>query len=218
MSFVDRLNEFDWDDVRLSIYAKKEADVERALAKNRLSLDDFMALISPVAEKYIEPLAQKARKITRQRFGNTVSMYVPLYLSNLCSNDCTYCGFSMSNRIKRKILKKEDVIAEINAIKKMKFDSLLLVTGEHQTKGGMDYFRQIVPVVKERFNYISMEVQPLNLDDYSELKTLGIDGVMVYQETYNRSTYSKHHLRGHKMDFEYRLLTPDCLGKQGWTR
>lgn len=215
MNFVDRLNEFDWDDVRLSIYAKTKTDVELALAKQSLTLDDFMALISPAAENYLEVLAQKARKITRQRFGNTVSMYVPLYLSNLCSNDCTYCGFSMSNHIKRKILKKEDVIAEINAIKKMKFDSLLLVTGEHQTKGGMDYFRQIVPVVKERFNYVAMEVQPLDLDDYSELKTLGVDGVMVYQETYNRSTYSKHHLRGHKMDFEYRLLTPDRLGNAG---
>ncbi|MCE0493597.1 2-iminoacetate synthase ThiH [Vibrio salinus] len=215
MSFVDQLNDYNWDDVRLSIYSKTERDVQRALTKSRLTLEDFKALISPVAEKYIEPLAQKARYLTRQRFGNTVSMYIPLYLSNLCSNDCTYCGFSMSNRIKRKILSEEEIMTEIAAIKKMNFDSLLLVTGEHQAKGGMDYFRAIVPMIKEHFHYLAMEVQPLSQEDYVELRALGIDAVMVYQETYNRVTYAKHHLRGHKMDFEYRLLTPDRLGNAG---
>lgn len=215
MSFIERFNELNWDDIRLSIYAKTESDVKRALAKNRLTLDDFQALISPAAEKHIEVMAHKAKMLTRQRFGNTISMYIPLYLSNLCSNDCTYCGFSMSNHIKRKILSRGEVSAEIDAIKKMKFDSLLLVTGEHQSKGGMDYFREIVPLAKSQFNYLAMEVQPLDESDYQELKNLGVDAVMVYQETYNKGTYQRHHLRGKKMDFEYRLLTPDRLGKAG---
>ncbi|MDW2144185.1 radical SAM protein, partial [Vibrio sp. 1833] len=130
-------------------------------------------------------------------------------------NACTYCGFSMENRIKRRTLNRDEVEAEIDAIKRMKFDSVLLVTGEHETKVGMKYFREMVPIIKQRFNYLAMEVQPLDQDEYAELKTLGLDAVMVYQETYHPKTYAQHHLRGNKMDFRYRLETPDRLAKAG---
>jgi 2-iminoacetate synthase len=215
MSFLDEYNRLDWDQVQRSIYAKTSRDVDVALSKSVLNLEDFKALISPAAEPYIEQLAQRSKQKTRQRFGNTVSFYIPLYLSNLCSNSCTYCGFSMENRIKRKTLSVEEVGAEIDAIKQMGFDSLLLVTGEHETKVSMPYFRTMLPLVKQSFSYVSMEVQPLDQEEYAELKTLGLDGVMVYQETYNRSTYAEHHLRGNKMDFEYRLLTADRLASVG---
>lgn len=101
-TFSDRWRQLDWDDIRLRINGKTAADVERALNASQLTRDDMMALLSPAASGYLEQLAQRAQRLTRQRFGNTVSFYVPLYLSNLCANDCTYCGFSMSNRIKRK--------------------------------------------------------------------------------------------------------------------
>jgi len=215
MSFLEHFKQFDWDDIKLSIYSKTSNDVERALAKNKRSLDDFKALISPAAEPYLEQMAQQSYLRTRQRFGNTMSFYVPLYLSNLCNNDCTYCGFSMGNRIKRKTLTNDEITAEVNAIKQMGFDSVLLVTGEHETKVGMDYFRTAVPLIKSSFNYLGMEVQPLEQHQYAELKTLGLDAVMVYQETYHPSTYSKHHLRGKKMDFFYRLDTPERLAKAG---
>ncbi|WP_394146246.1 2-iminoacetate synthase ThiH [Vibrio atypicus] len=215
MSFVDVFNSLNWDDVSMSIYSKTAQDVERALAKSTRNLEDFKALISPAAEAYLEQMAQLSCTATRKRFGNTMSLYIPLYLSNLCANSCTYCGFSMDNRIKRRTLNQEEVRAEIEAIKAMKFDSVLLVTGEHETKVGMNYFREILPVIKPHFNYLAMEVQPLDQVDYTELKRLGLDAVMVYQETYHRATYAKHHLRGNKMDFEYRLETPDRLAKAG---
>ncbi|WP_165312652.1 2-iminoacetate synthase ThiH [Vibrio ziniensis] len=215
MSFLERFKELEWDDIKLSIYAKTAKDVEQALAKSKRNLEDFKALISPAAEPYLEQMAQQSYVITRQRFGNTMSFYVPLYLSNLCSNDCTYCGFSMGNRIKRKTLSDSEIEQEVSAIKKMGFDSVLLVTGEHETKVGMDYFRRTVPLIKRSFNYLAMEVQPLDLHQYSELKTLGLDAVMVYQETYHPSTYSLHHLRGKKRDFFYRLDTPERLAKAG---
>lgn len=98
-TFSNRWRELDWDDIRLRINSKTAADVERALNAPSLTRDDMMALLSPAASDYLEPLAQRAQRLTRQRFGNTVNFYVPLYLSNLCANDCTYCGFSMSNRI-----------------------------------------------------------------------------------------------------------------------
>ncbi|EGQ8527775.1 TPA: 2-iminoacetate synthase ThiH [Vibrio parahaemolyticus] len=215
MSFYDRFQQLDWDDISMSIYAKTAQDVERALAKPKRDLEDFKALISPAAEPYLEQMAKLSYSLTRKRFGNTMSLYIPLYLSNLCANACTYCGFSMENRIKRRTLNKDEVEAEIDAIKRMKFDSVLLVTGEHETKVGMKYFREMVPIIKQRFNYLAMEVQPLDQDEYAELKTLGLDAVMVYQETYHPKTYAQHHLRGNKMDFRYRLETPDRLAKAG---
>ncbi|PLR57767.1 2-iminoacetate synthase ThiH [Vibrio parahaemolyticus] len=215
MSFYDRFQQLDWDDISMSIYAKTAQDVERALAKPKRDLEDFKALISPAAEPYLEQMAKLSYSLTRKRFGNTMSLYIPLYLSNLCANACTYCGFSMENRIKRRTLNRDEVEAEIDAIKRMKFDSVLLVTGEHETKVGMKYFREMVPIIKQRFNYLAMEVQPLDRDEYAELKTLGLDAVMVYQETYHPKTYAQHHLRGNKMDFRYRLETPDRLAKAG---
>ncbi|MDF4745795.1 2-iminoacetate synthase ThiH [Vibrio parahaemolyticus] len=215
MSFYDRFQQLDWDDISMSIYAKTAQDVERALAKPKRDLEDFKALISPAAEPYLEQMAKLSYSLTRKRFGNTMSLYIPLYLSNLCANACTYCGFSMENRIKRRTLNRDEIEAEIDAIKRMKFDSVLLVTGEHETKVGMKYFREMVPIIKQRFNYLAMEVQPLDQDEYAELKTLGLDAVMVYQETYHPKTYAQHHLRGNKMNFRYRLETPDRLAKAG---
>lgn len=158
-TFTDRWRQLEWDDIRLRINGKTAADVERALNASRLDREDMMALLSPAAADYLEPLAQRAQRLTRQRFGNTVSFYVPLYLSNLCANDCTYCGFSMSNRIKRKTLDEVDIQRECDAIRKLGFEHLLLVTGEHQAKVGMDYFRRHLPAIRRQFSSLHMEVQ-----------------------------------------------------------
>ncbi|WP_105903673.1 2-iminoacetate synthase ThiH [Vibrio gangliei] len=215
MTFRQVFDSLNWDDIGLSIQSKNAQDVERALGKERIDLDDFKALISPAAESYLEVMAQKSYALTRQRFGHNIGLYIPLYLSNLCANACTYCGFSMENKIKRRTLNLEEIEAEVQAIKAMKFDSVLLVTGEHETKVGMNYFRQMLPAIKSKFSYLAMEVQPLDQQDYAELKTLGLDAVMVYQETYHPSTYAKHHLRGNKQDFYYRLETPDRIASAG---
>ncbi|WP_312315542.1 2-iminoacetate synthase ThiH [Atlantibacter sp.] len=217
-TFTDRWRELDWDDIRLRINSKTPDDVERALHCARPGREEMMALLSPAAEALLEPLAQQAQRLTRQRFGHTVSFYVPLYLSNLCANDCTYCGFSMSNRIKRKTLDAGEIARECAAIKALGFDHLLLVAGEHQTKVGMDYFRTHFPAIRRQFASLQMEVQPLAEHEYAELKTLGLDGVMVYQETYHEAVYARHHLRGNKQDFFWRLETPDRLGRAGIDR
>ncbi|WP_411705701.1 2-iminoacetate synthase ThiH [Edaphovirga cremea] len=214
-NFSQRWELLDWDDISLRIHSKTALDVEKALRAEKLTREDLMALISPAAEPFLEPLAQRAQQLTRQRFGNTVSFYVPLYLSNLCANDCTYCGFSMSNRIKRKTLDEAEIDRECAAIQALGFEHLLLVTGEHKAKVGMDYFRQHFPAIRRRFSSLMIEVQPLAQEEYAELKTLGLDGVMVYQETYHAPTYQQHHLRGKKQDFFWRLNTPDRLGRAG---
>lgn len=213
--FSQLLAQYDWDQLALTINSTTAKQVEAALASSNRSWDHYLALISPAADSYLETMAQQSQRLTRQRFGNTVGLYLPLYLSNLCANECDYCGFTMSNKIKRHTLNEQELKAEIAAIKKMGFDSILLVTGEHETKVGMDYFRKMLPLIRPHFSYLMMEVQPLSQADYAELRQLGLDAVMVYQETYHRPTYAKHHLRGNKRDFDFRLATAERLGQAG---
>lgn len=219
MGFAQQLMQWDRSAIRHTIMEKTDSDVQQAIGRSqqqkKLSLDDFMALISPAAERHLEAMAQQAMKLTQQRFGKTVQLYVPLYLSNMCSNICTYCGFSMQNALRRKTLTVAELDRELDAIKALGFDHLLLVTGESERRVGMDYFREVIPRIRPRFSHLSMEVQPLGTDDYRELRQLGVDAVMVYQETYSRQTYAEHHLKGKKTDFDWRLETPERLAEAG---
>ncbi|MBT1445975.1 2-iminoacetate synthase ThiH [Shewanella sp. JM162201] len=214
-NFSEVFAALDIDRWRLGLYSATAADVERALRAPAGRLDALMALLSPAAEPYLEQMAQQSVRLTRKRFGANIGMYLPLYLSNLCANECDYCGFSMVNKIKRKTLNDAEIGREIALIQAMGYDSVLLVSGEHETKVGMDYFRRVLPQVKSAFSYLAMEVQPLSEADYAELVSLGLDAVMVYQETYQRRTYSEHHTRGKKTDFIWRLDTPDRLARAG---
>ena len=212
-TFIDVFKDIPRDELALKIYSATSQDVERALIHPERNLESLLALLSPAAEAYIEEMAQASFKHTRQRFGANIGMYLPMYVSNLCANECDYCGFSMSNKIKRKILTHSEIRQECEIIKAQGYDSILIVSGEHETKVGIDYFCQIMPIIKAFFSYIAFEVQPLTEAEYGHLAQLGMDAVMVYQETYRPKTYRKHHTRGHKSDFQYRLETPDRLGR-----
>ncbi len=211
--FSAQLNDSLWRQRRESIYHKSENDVIDALGSSKCNLEDFKALISPAATPYLEQMARRSKEMTLQRFGPTIGLYVPLYLSNRCSNICTYCGFSVGNKIQRTTLDSDQLAAEAKAIKKMGFDHILLVTGESPRKVGMDYFRQALAILKPYFSHISMEVQPLDTDQYRELSGLGVDAVLVYQETYHRQSYAEYHLKGRKTDFDFRLGSPERLGQ-----
>lgn len=199
----------------IKLYSTTAKDVELALKNPSGNLDSLLALLSPAAMPYIEPMAKQAAQLTRQRFGANIGLFLPLYLSNLCANECDYCGFSMSNKVKRKTLTRDELAAEMAIIKQRGFDSILLVSGEHETKVGMEYFESVLPLVSKSFNYVAMEVQPLETEQYRRLGKLGVDAVMVYQETYRAHTYAQHHTRGKKQDFIYRLDTPDRVAKAG---
>lgn len=205
-----------WENIKESIYNKNHYDVLVALEKREaLNLDDFKALISPAAAPFLEQMAQKSAQITRKRFGNTIQMYVPLYLSNECQNICTYCGFSFTNKIPRITLSDDQILEEATIIKKMGFDHVLLVTGEaHQTVGA-SYLKRAIQLLKPLFSNISIEVQPLEKSEYEDLRQAGLHAVLVYQETYNQEHYKIHHPKGKKSNFEYRLNTPDRLAAVG---
>ena len=212
-SFQTLFQQYSWDIVKQSILAKTAQDVQHALQTSKRDLEDFKALISPAAMPFLEMLAQKSRQITQKRFGKTIQMYVPLYLSNECQNICTYCGFSFDNKIKRKTLNDQEVIAEVEVLKSMGFDHVLLVTGEASQTVGVPYLKRVIQLIRPYFSHISMEVQPLDETDYTELIAEGLNTVLVYQETYHEEDYKLHHPKGKKSNFQYRLETPERLGK-----
>ena len=215
MSFSKLFNNYNWDDVKNSIYAKTSKDVERALNAVHKDIDDFKALISPAAIPYLEQMAQMSHSLTQKRFGKTIQLYIPLYLSNECQNICTYCGFSYSNNIPRRTLTGAELLQEIMHIKGLGYDSILLVSGEANQTVGMNYFKKALEIVRPHFSHIAIEVQPLEENEYKELNELSVNAVLVYQETYHKDEYKTHHPKGKKSNFEYRLDTPDRIGNAG---
>ena len=215
-TFKTIFDQYNWETTLSSIYNKTAADVEQALANaGHASLEDFKALISPAAMPYLEEMAQLSHQLTMKRFGKTIQLYAPMYLSNECQNICTYCGFSLTNRIARKTLSDQEILEEVKVIKSLGFDHILLVTGEANQTVGVDYIANAIQLIRPHFSSISMEVQPLDLPDYEDLIALGLNTVLVYQETYHKDAYKTHHPKGKKSNFDYRLDTPDRLGKAG---
>ena len=211
--FKELFDSYNWEETQASIYAKTQRDVVEALNKTHRDLEDFKALISPAAAPYLEQMSQLSHRLTLKRFGRTMQMYVPLYLSNECQNICTYCGFSFHNHIKRKTLTDEEILKEVAAIKAWGYEHVLLVTGEANQTVGVDYLKNAIRLIREQFANISIEVQPLEQDEYESLANEGLNSVLVYQETYHLDNYRTHHTKGKKSNFYYRLDTPDRLGK-----
>ncbi len=213
MSYQNEFDTLDWGEIRESIYNKNETHVVSALNKTKLDLNDFQALISPAAENYLEQMAQKSRELTLQRFGNTIQLYIPFYLSNECQNICTYCGFSLDVDIPRKTLNPLEIRKEAEHVKGLGYDHILIVTGEANTTVGIHYLSKAIKILKEYFSYISVEVQPLSTEEYQTLENLGVQAVLVYQETYHKAEYKKHHPKGKKSNFNFRLKTPERIGE-----
>lgn len=215
MSFADYLAGIDWNAERLSLYSQSPAEVERALSGIGEPLARFKALLSPAADGYLEALAQRSRTLTLQRFGRVQQLFAPLYLSNACANECHYCGFSMSNPMRRKVLNSDELRIEAQALRDRGFQHLLLVAGEAPKVAGFDYYRQALSVLRSDFSQLSLEVQPLARVEYQRLREVGLHAVLVYQETYDARCYQSLHSRGQKRDFAGRLDALDRAGAAG---
>ena len=214
--FSEELARYDWEETTQRILSKTAADVERALGKPRLALDDFMALVSPAAAPYLEPMAQLSRRYTQERFGKTISMYIPMYVSNACTNKCVYCGFNHDNPFARTTLTMDQVENECKAIKKLgPFENLLIVSGEYPSLCGVDYLEKVLHVCRPHFHNLTIEVQPMKAASYHRLTKSGLNGVVCFQETYHREAYKTYHPRGMKSHFEWRLNGFDRMGEAG---
>ncbi len=214
--FSDELQKYDWDATTADIMSKTPADVDRALAKEHHTVDDFMALISPAAAPRLEEMARLSRALTQKRFGKTISMYIPLYITNSCTNSCVYCGFNRHNKMQRVILTPEQIKDECEAIRRLgPFENLLIVTGENPRLAGTDYLEEALRVCRPYFNNLTIEVMPLSAEDYARLTHSGLNGVVCFQETYNRARYKVYHPAGMKSNFEWRVNGYDRMGTAG---
>lgn len=185
------------------------AEVQASLAREKLTERDFMALLSPAAEPFLEAMARKAHDLTVQNFGKIIFLFTPLYLSNYCDNQCAYCGFSSKNELIRKKLTAQELAEEAAAIAAQDIKHILVLTGESREHTPPAYLQDCLQVLNRHFSSISLEVYPLTTEEYRELIAAGADGLTIYQEAYDEQVYEKVHLSGPKQDYRYRLATPE---------
>jgi 2-iminoacetate synthase len=190
-------------------------EVERSISSDAQDAERFLALLSPAAEAFLEPMAQKAHALTLQHFGRTIQLYTPMYLSNFCENECAYCGFNARNRVPRRALTLAEVEKEAVFIASTGIEHLLILTGDSRTKSPPSYIQECLEVLKKHFSSISAEVYALTEDEYAGLARSGIDGLTLYQETYDEAIYDRVHKSGPKKDFRFRLDAPERAARSG---
>ncbi|MCH3963161.1 MAG: 2-iminoacetate synthase ThiH [Clostridium sp.] len=203
---IKKYEDFDFDGFFENVTDSK---VENILLKDRISREDFLALLSPAAERYLEPMARKAREISIRNFGKSIVLYTPMYIANYCTNKCIYCGYNVENKIVRKKMTYEEIEREAKAISQTGLKHIILLTGESRYHCPMEYLKEAVKILKKYFASICLEIYPLEEDEYRELVELGADSLTVYQETYNEDVYKTVHLAGKKRDYRYRLEALD---------
>lgn len=215
MGFYDVIQQ--WKDFDFERYFAEvtDEDILDSIYKEKLTEYDLLNLLSPKAKNHLERMARRAQEIKTQYFGNIISLYMPIYISNFCTNNCTYCGFSKKNHIIRKHQNLEEIEEEAKEIAKQGVEHILMLTGEAHGLVTLDYLKDAVKVLKKYFNSVSIEVMPLEEWEYKELADIGVDGLTVYQETYDEEIYDKVHLSGKKKDYHFRLNTPERGAKAG---
>lgn len=219
--YADIIDTYDWDASIRIVEEATPADVDRVLAKVRsnagpLNPEEFAVLISEAASPRLDEMAALSRHFTAERFGKTISMYIPMYVGNACTNKCVYCGFNHDNPMERTVLSLQQVEDECRAIRKLApFENLLIVAGEYPSICGVDYLEKVLRVCRPYFHNLTIEVQPMRSADYSRLVKAGLNGVVCFQETYHKDSYGKYHPRGMKSFFDWRLNGFDRMGEAG---
>lgn len=181
------------------------ADVKAALEHDTCTIEDFKALLSPVAEPFLEQMAQRARLETSKHFGNTVYLFTPLYIANYCENYCVYCGFNCYNHINRMKLSMEQIEKEMKVIADSGMEEILILTGESRGQSNVEYIGEACKLARKYFRMVGLEIYPVNTDEYKYLHECGADYVTVFQETYDADRYEQLHLLGHKRVWPYRF-------------
>ena len=218
MSFVEQFDQLPIDALCRTAQEASETEVAAALARRDLDLANLATLLSPAAAGQLERLAKRSNRLTQQRFGRVIRLFAPLYLSNECINNCTYCGFSRDNRILRVTLSIDEVVREARALADQGFRNILLVAGEHPKFISGSYMTDCVAALRETVPSISLEVGPMETVEYRPLVQAGAEGLIVYQETYNREVYADMHTSGPKRKFNWRLETPERAHEAGFRR
>ncbi len=218
VSFVGEFNELPLDGLLEASLEATAPHVRETLERPRVNLADFARLISPAAGEGLEEMARRSQALTRRRFGKAIRLFAPLYLSNECVNNCKYCGFSRDNPIVRVTLSVEDVVAEARALREQGFRNILLVAGEHPRFVSGPYLADCIRALHAEMPSISLELGPMETEEYVPLVRAGADGLVVYQESYDRAVYAEMHTAGPKRNFDWRLETPERAYAAGFRR
>jgi 2-iminoacetate synthase len=207
-SIIENFRQFDFPSFFAGVTGEM---VERSLARDVLSTNDLLVLLSPTAggSRYLEAMAQKAQRLTVQHFGRTIQLFLPLYVSNYCANQCAYCGFNRQNPIHRQKLSLAEIETEARAIAATGMQHVLMLTGESQIHTPMGYLVQAAETLKKHFASVAIEIFPLDTADYRRLQSAGVDAMTLFQETYDQEVYARVHLAGRKTDYRYRLTAPE---------
>lgn len=216
MSFIELVQDwtsFDFEDYFGSVTPQ---DVRQSLSRDNLKANDLLNLLSPTARQFLEPMAQKARAMTLQYFGRTIGLYAPLYISDYCANQCTYCGFNAHTEFNRSKLTLEQIEQEAAAIAGTGIRHILVLTGEAPAKTPMSYLTDGMAILKKYFSSIALEMFPMDEEDYRAMIAAGADSLTVYQEVYDRTIYSQVHPGGRKADYVWRLQTPERGARAGF--
>lgn len=190
---------------------------ERIARKSPL-LQRFERLIAPLPDAELEGLARTSQRLTRSHFGRTMRLFAPLYVSNECVNNCSYCGFSRDNPILRTTLTVEQTVREAKHLHALGFRNVLLVAGEHPKFVSDGYLQACLDALKGFIPTLGIEVGPMEDEQYAEIVRHGAEGLVVYQETYHRETYERLHTAGPKKNFDWRLDCPERAYAGGFRR
>ncbi|MCX6179048.1 MAG: 2-iminoacetate synthase ThiH [Chlorobiales bacterium] len=177
------------------------------LTDNR-DLATLQAMLDSTSSSSLESLAAESKALTLRRFGHTMTLYAPLYLSNHCSSGCAYCGFASDRKTPRRRLEPPEIRSELSAMKKLGITDILLLTGERTSAAGFDYLQHSVEIAAREMQRVSVEAFPMSVNEYRALADSGCTAITIYQETYNRERYEALHRWGPKKNFIDRLETP----------
>lgn len=219
MSFIDILQLWPQERIADLYNSISSEQIEASISREHRDVTDLIALCSPKAVPFLEAIAQQAQTITRTRFGRTISLYAPIYLSNVCTANCVYCGFSAAHSGTSRITLSEEAIeAECAALANMGYQSVLLLTGDAPMIASPAYIAKACSIARKWFASVAVEVYSMDTDDYKQLVQNGLDGVTLYMETYDRDTYTRLHQKGRKKDYLYRMDTLERAGQAGVRR
>lgn len=216
MSFYDVLATYRAFDFEGFFAGVTDNDVNAALSKDALQPLDFLTLLSPKSSDHLEVIAEKAHRLTVQYFGKTVQIFTPLYISNHCSNHCIYCGFNNKNDIVRRTLTLAEIEEEARFIAATGMKHILLLTGESKQVTPVSYLVDAVRCLKKHFASVAIEIFPMEEEEYRQLQAAGVDGLTLFQEVYDETTYSKVHLAGKKKNYRFRLDGPERGARAGF--
>lgn len=214
--FLSILESLNTEQIRSQIEECRTCDVERLLLKGFIEDDELPTLFSPAAGQMLEEMARHSAALTLRRFGRVIQLYAPIYLSNECANRCRYCGFAHDLDVPRMTLTPEQAVSEGDILHRQGFRHILLVSGESPRHVSMDYLLEIVRGLSGKFASISIELYPMEQEEYQMLAEAGVDGIALYQETYNKACYSEVHPAGPKRDYARRLAAIEKAGEAGF--